>query len=152
MSRESKILNTSYGEKAETLISHYEAFGWELLAINGSQITMTRETQNPVYVELVKHQSKYEELKAEYHSITYPAAPTPPPPVDFTTCLITFVLAVFPMVLYLVYKHNQKQKYLLALNAYNESVAALNAKKAALLAEMEETVLQSRGIFFARQS
>ena len=71
MSRESKILRAGIYD-AETTIQHYESFGWELLSLNGTQITMSRETQNPVYAELVKSQAKYEALYAKYNSIQNP--------------------------------------------------------------------------------
>ena len=42
MSREAKIFEPNVWGVQET-ITHYEAFGWELLSINGKQIVMSRE-------------------------------------------------------------------------------------------------------------
>ena len=86
MSRESKIIRTSIYD-AEKTIYHYESFGWELLSINGEQITMSRETQNPVYTDLVKSQAKYESLMQEYQGLQNPVAPAKPAPFKFGTCL-----------------------------------------------------------------
>lgn len=65
MSRESKIF--SVGTKAEVSekVKDYESFGWELLSINGLDVSMSRETQNPVYVHLVKKENEYEETIEE---------------------------------------------------------------------------------------
>ena len=103
MSRESKIIRASVHD-AEKTIYHYESFGWELLSINGEQITMSRETQNPVYSELVKNQAKYEGLMQSYIALQRPAAPAKPAPFKFGTCLILLLLAVLPGALYIAYK------------------------------------------------
>ena len=100
MSRESKILRTSVYD-AEKTIYHYESFGWELLSINGEQITMSRETQNPVYTDLVKSQAKYESLMQEYQGLQNPVAPAKPAPFKFGTCLLLLVLAVLLILLVL---------------------------------------------------
>ena len=151
MSRESKIMTAAH-TNPQTLISHYEAFGWELLSLNGTQVTMSRETQNPVYPQLVEHQAAYEQKNAEYLSITMPQKPVAPPPISLKTCFWLFVLAIFPMVLYLVYKSNQKKDYAAKVDAYEREVAARNERKQTLLAEMDAIVLESRTIFFSRQN
>lgn len=151
MSRESKIMNSSR-LPAQTLVSHYEAFGWELLSINGNQVTMSRETQNPVYPELVKHQAAYEAKEAEYLAITPPQKPVAPNPIEFGLCALLFFLAVIPLIIYCVVKYNQNQEYKAQLEAYNAAVAACQEKKRQILAEMEQIVLESRTIFFSRQS
>ena len=151
MSRESRIMTAS-AEKVQTLINHYEAFGWELLSINGTQVTMSRETQNPVYTELVKHQAAYEGKMAEYQAMTPPTPPQKPAKVSLKTCFWLFILLIFPMVIYLTVKHKQNEAYKLGMAAYESALAEYNAKKEALLNEMEAIVLESRGIFFGRQN
>ena len=150
MSRESKILTASQWSVQDT-ISHYEAFGWELLSLNGSQITMSRETQNPVYAELVKHQAQYEELVKQYGAIRNPDRPLSPEPVSVGTVLLTFVCLIFPCVLYCVYKHKQFAKFKEAVAAYEMQCAENSEKKRKLREQMEQTVLESRGIFFSKQ-
>lgn len=166
MSREAKILNASSAKDTEITVSHYEAFGWELISLNGTQITMSRETQNPVYTDLVKYQAKYEalkeeaaKLKAKADALYYPEAPKSVAPIDFGTCLLTFILCVFPLAIYLTYKILQKKKYKETLALYNGACASidnqytklLEARKA-VLAQMEDVVTQSRVVFFSKQS
>ena len=151
MSRESKIMS-AVRVNTQTLVSHYEAFGWELLSINGNQVAMSRETQNPVYPELVKHQAAYEEAESEYLAITTPKKPTKPTPIDPATCLWFTLLAIFPVVIYLVVKFNEKNAYEQAMQEYNAAVAECNRKRQEILAKMDQIVLESRTIFFSRQS
>ena len=150
MSRESKIITAQQWSVQDT-ISHYEAFGWELLSLNGSQITMSRETQNPVYSDLVKHQATYEDLIAQYNAVRNPNMPEAPAPVTFGKLFVSFVCFVFPCVIYSVYKFNQHKKHKEALADYVAVCSGNEAKKKKLCEEMEKTVLESRGIFFSRQ-
>ncbi len=165
MSRESKILQAGpWG--AQSTVSHYESFGWELVSMNGSQIVMSRETQDSVYSELVKHQAAYEEKVAEYNALEKPvsakapAAPAAPAPISIKTCAILFLLLIFPFVLYLVYKIKQKNEYEAALAAHQAVLDGIsadhqramneyNATKSKLVAEAETIAAESRAIFFA---
>ena len=124
--------------------------GWELLSINGNQITMSRETQNPHYVELVKYQAKYEEMLNEYNSIMYPDPPAKPYPIEFKTCFWTFVALIVPFVFYIRHKIKQKKQYQEDYANYMLTVDTLNARKKHLREEMDNTVLQSRGVFFSQ--
>ena len=142
MSRESKIIQTKSWEKPQDVVSHYEAFGWELLSLNGNQITMSRETQVECYTDLVKFQASYEEKKNEYDAIRDPIKPAP---ITFAACFWTFILAVFPLAIYLTVKIKKNQ-------AYKEAVSANDAKRAELISEMNSIVLQSRGVFFAKHN
>lgn len=151
MSRESKLFNATLYDLQET-ISHYEAFGWELLSLNGTQITMSRETQNPVYPELIKHQAKYEELQNRYLAIQHPQAPSKPAAFDFTLFLVLSVLAIVPGVLYAGCKISQFKRYKEAIESHRIAVEEVNEKKAAILAEMEQVALDSRVIFFSKQN
>ena len=151
MSRESKILNVP-AASAQRTIQHYESFGWELLALNGTQITMTRETQNPVYAELVKYQAQYENLMATYVALKEPTAPLKNPPFHFGKCLGLLLLAIVPGVLYIVYKVKQNNAYQAAYEAYQKECEEAKKRKIDLWAEIEKTVNDSRATFFSRQA
>ena len=114
MSRESKII-TAQEFDTQVTISHYESFGWELLSINGKQITMSRETQNPVYTDLVKHQSSYEDLLGRLRAMRAPQPPVKPNRFSFSTWFLTLILFVIPCVAYTAYKIVKHYKY---KNAY----------------------------------
>ena len=151
MSRESKIITANQFD-AEKTIYHYESFGWELLSINGNQITMSRETQNPVYQDLVKHQAKYEELLQKYRVVAMPCAPTRPNPFSIGTWFKTLICLIIPCVVYTTYKIIQNNKYKQALAIYIEELAQATAKKSQILKEMENVALESRTIFFSKQT
>ena len=150
MSRESKILN-AYDWGTQETIAHYEAFGWELLSLNGNQITMSRETQNPVYTDLVKLQSKYEEKVNEYYALVPPTAPIKPARVKAKTCFYALICLVVPLVVYVTYKVLQFKKYNENLAAYNSEMDKYNAKRKQLREEMEKIVLDGRVTFFSKQ-
>lgn len=151
MSRESKIIQASV-HSAQKTINHYESFGWELLALNGAQITMSRETQNPVYPELVKSQARYEELMAKYASVINPPAPEKPAEFKLGTCLLLLLLAVVPGALYIAYKIKKYNDYKAQLAAYNNTVANNEKIKKELMDEMEKVALDSRATFFGKQA
>lgn len=168
MSRESKILEAGpWGVQAT--ISHYESFGWELLSLNGEQITMSRETQDDVYTDLIKHQAAYEEKVNEYNATkapVFPAAPkAPDAPVPFSlgTCAILLLLAILPGALYIAYKVNKKREYAEAMQKHAEAVSAHKEKCAAMTnayketrakieAEMKAIVEESHAIFFSKRA
>ena len=150
MSRESKILDgKAWG--VEKTIHHYESFGWELLSLNGNQITMTRETQNPVYADLVKYQAKYEELVCAYRTVRYPEPPEKPTEFKFGLCLFLLVLAVVPGALYIAYKVKKKKEFEEAVKAHVAAKAECDKKKSDILAEIEKTLNDSRATFFGKQ-
>ena len=150
MSRESKIIVAQEFDTQVT-ISHYESFGWELLSINGKQITMSRETQNPVYTDLVKHQSTYEELLSKVRALRAPVPPITPNPFSFGTWLLTLVLFVIPCVAYTAYKIIKHKKYKAACADHLAQMAEYNSTRAQLLKQMEDVALESRVIFFSKQ-
>lgn len=157
MSKESKILQAGpWG--AQSTISHYECFGWELVSMNGSQIIMSRETQDSVYPELVKHQAAYEEKVAEYEALRKPVLvpPVEPKPISIKTCFILFLLFVVPFALYLTYKIMKKKEYNENFAAYQaeltEAMNTYNATKSKLVAEAEAIATESRAIFFGARS
>ena len=151
MSRESKILSPRVWGTQET-ISHYEAFGWELLSINGQQITMSRETQNPVYSDLVKIQAAYEDKVEELGRLLPPTKPKKPPRISFSTCFWTFICLVLPFAIYITCKILQKKKYNEAMIEYNAQYKEYEEKKKAIIAQMNDIILQGRTTFFSRQA
>ena len=150
MSRESKILQAGIWSVEKT-VYHYECFGWELLSLNGNQITMSRETQNPVYIDLVKNQAKYEQLVQEYKSLQAPSKPQEPPKFLFGRCCLLLVLGIVPGVLYIRYKINQKKAYKEALARFDNSIEELKNKKEETIAKIDQLLTDSRATFFAKQ-
>ena len=150
MSRESRIFKATIYNTQKT-IEHYESFGWELLSINNDQIVMSRETQNPIYSDLVKAQAEYEETLKEYQSIVNPTKPTEPAPFDFFWCLIGFVALIIPGVIYTVYKNKQKEAYELEYYVYSNKLNVCEQKRKTLKDKMKQIAQDSRANFFARQ-
>jgi len=151
MSRESKILTPKIWGLQET-ISHYESFGWELLSVNGNQITMSRETQNSVYAELVKLQAAYEEKLEEYGRLVAPTKPTAPITISIPTCFITLICLVIPFAVYITYKVIENKKYKEAMAIYVAQFAEYERKKKAIKDEMRAIILQGKTTFFSKQN
>ncbi len=150
MSKESRVFTPSLYSVQET-ITHYESFGWELLSINGNQIAMSRETQNPVYSELVKYQAIYEGLEEKYKNMIAPFAPAPLSPISFRAAIIGILCFVIPGALYIAYRINKKKKYDLEMQEYRDALAAYNSKRQMILAEMKQAAEKSRAVFFSKQ-
>ena len=150
MSRESKILSVGI-LGAESVVHHYESFGWELLCLNGEQIAISRETKNPVYNQLVAYQSQYEAKLAEYNRLKVPKAPIKPAPFDLKTFLIRLLLLIVPGVLYYLKKNKELKEYENAKLLYDDEVIKYNEKRDALLAEMTKITTESRALFFGSQ-
>ncbi len=151
MSRESKIFSPKVFGLQDT-ITHYEAFGWELLSINGQQITMSRETQNPVYPELVKIQALYEEKVQEYYRLSPPEKPKAPAPIRFSICFWTFVCLIVPFAIYITCKILQNKKYKEAMVEYSAKYKEYEKKRNIIIAQMNDLALQGRTTFFSKQS
>lgn len=150
MSRESKILQAGVWS-AEKTVYHYESFGWELLSLNGNQITMSRETQNPVYTDLVKYQAKYEQLVQDYKNVRDPQQPVKPANFQFGKCCLLLVMFVVPGALYIGYKINQYNKYKEKMVAYEQQLKECQDKRAKISAEIEQLLSDSRATFFGKQ-
>ena len=150
MSREAKILNVPM-QTAQRTIQHYESFGWELLTINGTQIAMTRETQNPIYDELVKYQAQYEALMVAYMCLTEPKEPESPPAYSFGVCVILLLLGIVPGILYIQRFKEQSKAYDAAVDLYKKQCEEVKRKKINLWSKMEAIVAESRNVFFTRQ-
>lgn len=151
MSREAKIIHATVCD-AEKTIYHYESFGWELLSLNGSQITMSRETQNPAYAELVKSQSKYEDLAKQYSALQYPTPPQKNYEFKLGTCALLLLLFVVPGALYIAYEVYKHKQYTESVALYQRQVVSIDMKKKQLMDEMERVALESRATFFGKQA
>ena len=149
MSRESKILKSgAFG--AEKTIYHYESFGWELLSLNGDTITMSRETQNPVYADLIRNEAKYEQLVRDYNAVRNPNTPQKPAPFLLKRCCILLLLFVVPGALYIAYKVNQNKQYNESMSMYHNEMAACNKKRNDIMAKIEQLLMDSRATFFGQ--
>lgn len=140
MSRESKIFVEE--KKAVTRrIKDYESFGWELLSINGTDVSMSRETQNKIYIDLVKYEHNYEELREQLDNLIKPVVP-----VKFSLGLAFMLLIFFvlPGVLYIVFKILQNNRFKEEYDVY-----VTEGKK--LVNEMKKVCNDSRATFFAKQ-
>lgn len=138
MSRESKIFTGN-----PDLVKHYEAFGWELLSANGSSFSMTRETQNPVYPQLVAFENKYEGYRQQYLELNK-SGPRPYKKASAGLAFFLLLLGIFPGVLYIVVKCKQK-------TAYRTSRADHEKKLQKLQIKMTQVVDRSRVVFFSKQ-
>lgn len=145
MSREAKIVYSDNFFSTQEKINHYEGFGWELLSINGKQISLTRETQNPIYTELVKNEAKYNELVKEYELISNELNRVYHKPASIKAALILLLLAIIPGVLYIVFKTKDK-------NAKEALKIELRQKLDVKRKEIDDLVLLSRATFFGKQN
>ena len=165
MSRESKIINVesaslvySANESAigvkyqQDIIQAYESFGWELLGINGDQISMSRETQNPVYSDLIKYQAQYEAKIAEIKALGFVDEPEEPDEFDLETFGICLICLIIPGLVYAGIKIGQHISYKAKMEEYELAVAELEKKKNKIREEMKKIALDSRATFFARQN
>lgn len=150
MSRESKILSVgTLG--ADSVVHHYESFGWELLCLNGEQIAISRETKNPVYNQLVAYQTEYEAKLAEYNRLPVPKAPASPDPFKWGTFFLRLLLFIVPGVLYVISKKKELRAYEDDKTLYDDAVIQYNEKRDALLTEMTRITTESRALFFGSQ-
>lgn len=149
MSRESKILKSG-AFSAEKTIYHYESFGWELLSLNGDTITMSRETQNPVYADLIRNEAKYEQLVRDYNGVRYPKKPEKPAPFLLKRCCILLLLMVVPGALYIAYKVKQNNDYKANLAEYNNAIARCEKEKQEIMTKIDRLLMDSRATFFGQ--
>ena len=140
MSRESKIFTESKAN-INKRIKEYEAFGWELLSINGTDVSMSRETQNKVYAELVKFEYNYEALKEKQAALHRPLVPA-----KFSIGIAFFGLVCFvlPGALYIVVKILQRSKYKKESQQFVDDYNRLEE-------EIKSVCADARSTFFSRQ-
>ncbi len=165
MSRESKIIDVETSSLAylsstrlsgtkyqQDIIQAYESFGWELLGINGDQISMSRETQNPVYAELVQYQAQYEAKIAEIKALGFVDEPEEPDEFDLETFGICLICLIVPALVYAGIKIGQRCAYKKKMEEYELAVAELEKKKNIIREEMKKIALDSRATFFSKQN
>lgn len=141
MSRESKIFYTGSNEKVSKTIKNHESFGWELLSINGLYVSMTRETQNKVYADLVKYENEYESLYLKQSELAKPKIPYA---FNFLRLLIGLVLFIFPGIIYVVFKIIEEIIFRKRMKTYEIEFEKYEQK-------MIEVCNASRVIFFSKQ-
>jgi len=141
MSRESKIFTAQNKQIIGNRVKEYESFGWELLSINGHDVSLSRETQNKVYSELVKFEYQYDALREQQDKLSIPKTPTP---FNFILLLIGLLLFVLPGILYIAYSIWRSVQYKEALESYKNEFERLNK-------EIKKVCDDSRTVFFSRQ-
>jgi len=141
MSRESKIFTALSKGIVGKRVKEYEAFGWELLSINGTDVSLSRETQNSVYPDLVKFEYEYEALRESQSAL---AVPIQPEPFSVFWALIGLLIFVLPGVLYIVFKIMMNKKY-------NEKFLEYTTEFNRLENEIKNTCDKSRATFFSRK-
>ena len=141
MSRESKIFSVRNKKDVGDRVKEYESFGWELLSINGLDVSLSRETQNSVYSDLVKYEYQYEELREELEALQ---RPIPYKSFDFGLFLLCTLAFIVPGILYIVFYYQKKNKYIEKLNVYEQ-------KNQELLNKIKKVCDDSRNVFFSRQ-
>lgn len=142
MSREAKIFSVNYKEEVGKRIKEYESFGWELLSINDLDISMSRETQNKVYVELVKYEYEYELLNNKIDEMERPVRPYP---FNLGSAVLGLLILVLPGLLYILHKIQENKDYQASMDQYNFEKEQIEKK-------IKEVCNTARATFFARQS
>ena len=136
MSREAKLVESSVF-KAQTTIKHYECFGWELLNFQDARISLTRETQNPKYKQLVAYEKKYESLVKKLKGMHFQHCE--PISVKLTILLSLFFLV--PGIIYLTYK-------IIQIKQDEEAYAEFVEEQQSIKDEIQEVLKKSRKLFF----
>lgn len=145
MSRESKLFTAPNKLQVSEQIKDYESFGWELLSVNGNDVSMSRNTQIPVYVHLVKYENQYEELMERIRMEQSKLNQLHYEPIKPLTLFILFLLLIFPAVLFFLYKKKKKEEYMEAKQTHEEKIAELRI-------EVQKIVNESRATFFAQRT
>lgn len=140
MSRESKFFSVPDRKTMTEKVKELECFGWELLSVSGLNVTMTRETQNKVYPELVRYEYEYEALNEELNKLHEPISPF----FNVFLFIILTILFILPGILYLIYYLYSKQKYMRLYNEYSSKYDQLSQ-------QIKEICDKSRIIFFSPQ-
>jgi len=142
MSRESKIIYAPNKKIIGQRVKEFESFGWELLSINGLDVSLSRETQNSVYTDLVKYEYQYEVLREEQEALKIPRKA---PSFSFLLFLLGLLLFILPGILYIAYILWKKKRYAEELNVYNMEFQRLEK-------EIKKVCDDSRSVFFSRQN
>jgi|AntAceMinimDraft_18_1070375.scaffolds.fasta_scaffold158189_1 hypothetical protein len=140
MSRESKIFSESKA-LINKRVKEYEAFGWELLSINGTDVSLSRETQNKVYADLVKFEYNYEDVKEKQKALIKPIKPAK---FKLMYAFLGLLCLVLPGVIYIVVK-------ILTSNKYKNEALQYKSDYDKLEMEIKKICQDSRSTFFSRQ-
>lgn len=111
---ERKEISVRTDDKKQEDIRVRECFGWNLVKIEnrGSTrlhsyfATLERDTEMKNYKKLVALEEEHTKCKSQIR--TY--KPIIDEPEDFLVLFLLFILAIFPLVIYCVYKSNQKKE------------------------------------------
>jgi hypothetical protein len=140
MSRESKIFSESKA-LINKRVKEYEAFGWELLSINGQDVSLSRETQNKVYADLLKYEYNYEDQKEKQRALIKPIKPTK---FSLMFAFIGLLCFVLPGVIYIIVK-------ILSNNKYKNDSLQYESEYSKLESEIKKICQDSRSTFFSKQ-
>lgn len=141
MSRESKLFTAPNKKVIGDRVKEYESFGWELLSINGLDVSLSRETQNSVYTELVKYEYQYDVLREKVDNLQKPSQPAA---FSLGLFLVATLIFIVPGVLYVYFYLKKKNEYIEQVRVYEETYAKL-------LIEIKKVCDDSRAVFFSRQ-
>ncbi len=140
MSRESKIFSVMRKQEVPKRVKEYESFGWELLSINGSDVSMSRETQNKIYAQLVKYEYQYEALIEEQDNLY---CPKPVYKFSIVLFLLLSLLYIIPGLIYIGIYIFLRIRYKRAYEEYEMQYDALEYK-------IRQVCNDSRATFFSR--
>lgn len=104
-------------------------------------VSLSRETQNSVYTELVKYEYQYDVLREKLDNLKKPIQPSSFSLIMF---LVSTLLFVVPGVLYVYFYIKRKNQYEEDLKVYNETCDQL-------VKEIKKVCDDSRTVFFSRQ-
>ena len=104
-------------------------------------VSLSRETQNSVYTELVKYEYQYDVLREKLDNLKKPIQPSSFSLIMF---LVSTLLFVVPGVLYVYFYIKRKKQYEEDLKVYNETCDQL-------VKEIKKVCDDSRAVFFSRQ-
>lgn len=145
MSRETKIVYVDdinpVASNKTTTIKHYESFGWEVLQIDNDEITLSRETQNDKYSELVKYEDEYEEICKQVSQLKRQFKRTKS--YNSKLGFFLFILAVIPFIIYLTL-------FIINNKKIKENNELLNAEIDKLINKANKICDESRNLFFSK--
>lgn len=106
---------------------------------------MSRNTQNPTYVHLVKYENEYETLVEELVNTRKKLNELKYQPITPGLFFILTIMLIFPSVLYYLYKKKQKEEYL-------SNKEQLENQISNLLQKIKQVTNDSRATFFSQRS
>lgn len=150
MSREAMVKFYS-DDFVQTIISHHECFGWELIQITDNKLVFSRETQDEVYDELVMYENTYLNLSERKNKLVAPIKPKNKKPFNLFLCLVLFILCIIPGIIYLVINNKNKKAYEAELKIFQDNLEAYKEELTDLNTQMANTLTKSRSLFFSKR-